>query len=84
MMHYHGTLGRVICFLTILLLSIAGIIIGLLPFNIDILGHSFIQTNLHAFIKPLQVAVGIAGVIGLLYLLGLGFGKCDHHHMQPK
>lgn len=80
MMHYHGSLGRVIGFLTLLLLSVTGILVGLMAFNVNLMEHSFIHNNLHFLVKPLQVAVGISGVLGILYLLGIGVHHTHNTH----
>ena len=63
-------MGKLVSMLVCLLLSVTGIVIGLLAFKIDVMNYPMIQTNLHMLIRPLYIAIGVAGVLALLHLLG--------------
>lgn len=69
MMHCHSGFGRVIGFIVSLLLCLAAIIIGLHAFNINLFETGFFKTHLPMLLMPLQIAFGVAGLLGLFYLL---------------
>ena len=67
-MYHHSSLGKAVSFLVSLLLALAGIVIGLHALSINVFESSFVTTNLSALVRPMQIAFGIAGVLGLVYL----------------
>ena len=83
MMHGHTPAGRALGFIVGLLVSLAAIIIGLAALKIDFWGY--FPQSLNVAVMPLQIAIGIAGVVSLLYLF---MGCCTshesdtHHHKK--
>jgi len=51
-----------------ILCAVGAIGVGLMFFNIDIFGLSFMTEHLHFLIKPLQILIGLAGCYSLVYL----------------
>jgi len=68
-----GAFSKIIRFAVGLLLSLAGIFIGLKALNIDVMSLAFVQNNLLPYMMPVYVVFGVAGVLGLLHLLA---GSC--------
>lgn len=70
----HGHLPKPLKFIIGLLVSLAAITIGLAAFKIDLMGY--IPMSLNSIVMPLQIAIGVAGLISLLYLF---MGCCESH-----
>lgn len=70
----HGHLPKPLKFIIGLLVSLAAIIVGLAAVKVDLLGY--IPMSLNSIVMPLQIAIGIAGVVSLLYLF---MGCCESH-----
>lgn len=82
MLHHHTALGKVLCFVSSLLVSLAAIAIGLLAFNIDVLNLPFVQAHFASFLMPLEIAIGVAGLLALFFTLfgGMVEDKCEKKH----
>jgi len=85
MMFCNSSLGKVFGVLVSLLQSVAAIILGLHAFGKDVLNSAFVQTHMHAFVRPLEIAFGIAGILGLVYLFVSCKSACEvaHDHQHP-
>ncbi len=70
----HSSLGRVIGILVHLLLIFGGIVIGLTALKINLFEMNY-MTNMPILTKSLQIAIGIAAILSLIYLV-----MPKHHH----
>lgn len=79
MFHHHSSVGKAICFVSSLLLSLGAIAVGLLAFNYDVINSPFVQTHLHQFVYPVELLIGLAGIAGLFFTFfgGLVADRCE-------
>lgn len=79
MMHHHSSVGKVLCFVSSLILSLAAIAIGLLALNYNVLTMPYVQAHLSSLIYPTEIIVGIIGVIALFFTLfgGMIADRCE-------
>lgn len=75
MMHGHSPAGKALGFVVGLLVSLAAIIIGLGALKIDFWGY--FPQSLHGAVYPLQLIIGVAGVLSLIYLF-IACASCGH------
>lgn len=68
LMMHHSFLGKTVCGIAWLLCALAAIFIGLQVLNIDVFSLNFVQMHLSAFVKPIKIAFGVAGIISLIGL----------------
>ena len=79
MMHHHSAVGKALCFVLSLVLSLSAIAIGLLAFNYNVFNMPFVHDNLGSLIYPAQILIGVIGLIGLFFTLfgSMMADKCE-------
>ncbi|MDR3646977.1 MAG: hypothetical protein P4L22_05560 [Candidatus Babeliales bacterium] len=81
MFHHHSSIGKAISFVAFLVLCLTAVAVGLLAFNVEVINSPVVQTHFVSFIRPAYIIAGVAGLLGLVFLVsGCGSCKCDTNH----